>query len=269
MDEYVAAPVPDLLRPYLAALEGYRITGAEPGIHVGMPSRHLTIIITLDDGIDVASNDPKSRPTRFAALVAGLHAEPAHIHHDGNQFGLQLSLTPAGARALLGAPAAQFQSGSVPLADVLGPLGTRIRERVGSARTWPERFAVVTQELAAIVDGGAVIEAPVRRAWKLLARSRGGIPIGAVAQDVGWSARHLTDRFAREFGPTPKLAGRMMRFERSRALIGRAALADIAIRCGYADQSHLVRDWRQFAGASPTQWLRGDTLARRGEATGG
>jgi AraC-like DNA-binding protein len=39
-------------------------------------------------------------------------------------------------------------------------------------------------------------------------------------------------------------------------------LSDIAIRCGYADQSHLVRDWRQFAGASPTQWLRNDALAR-------
>lgn len=261
MDDYATAAIPGALRRHVAALAGYRVAGAPAGVHVGMPSRHLTIIVTLDDGITVSGNGVGERPRRMAALVAGLHAEPVHIHHDGNQFGLQLSLTPAGARAVLGAPAAQFQRGVERLEDVLGPVAAEIRERAAAAATWPARFAAVTGCLRAVLDDEAGIEAPVDRAWELLARSRGGIPIAAVARDVGWSARHLTDRFAREFGPTPKLLARMIRFERSRALIGRFPLADIAIRCGYADQSHLVRDWRQFAGASPTQWLRDDTLA--------
>ena len=56
----------------------------------------------------------------------------------------------------------------------------------------------------------------------------------------------------------PKLAARVIRFQRSRELLaspGRPGLADIALACGYYDQAHLTRDWRELAGCSPTVWM--------------
>lgn len=38
-------------------------------------------------------------------------------------------------------------------------------------------------------------------------------------------------------------------------------IADAAARCGFADQSHLNREWIAFAGTSPTRWLRDDEIA--------
>ena len=59
-----------------------------------------------------------------------------------------------------------------------------------------------------------------------------------------------------ECGLTPRDVRRLARFERARADLGRAPLAEVAHRCGYADQAHLTREWGALAGCSPTTWLR-------------
>jgi AraC-like DNA-binding protein len=87
--------------------------------------------------------------------------------------------------------------------------------------------------------------------------------VGALATEVGWSRRHLTDQFTAEYGFGPKEMGRVLRFERSKQLFIRPdhpTLATIAAECGYADQSHMAREWRSLAGASPTQWLAAEQL---------
>ncbi len=75
---------------------------------------------------------------------------------------------------------------------------------------------------------------------------------------MGWSRRHLSERFRVELGLAPKVAGRVVRFERARRLLERAdrpGLADLASACGFYDQAHLNREWRELAGCSPTAWL--------------
>jgi transcriptional regulator GlxA family with amidase domain len=92
--------------------------------------------------------------------------------------------------------------------------------------------------------------------------SRGAISIGELADETGWSARHLQGRFQTEIGLSPKLAARVIRFDRARRLLqSRVAagattdLAGVAAAAGYFDQAHLDRDFRAFAGCSPTGWL--------------
>jgi AraC-like DNA-binding protein len=82
------------------------------------------------------------------------------------------------------------------------------------------------------------------------------VPISVVAAEIGWSGRHLTDRFRAEIGLRPKEAARVARFDRARrALRPTARLADVAARHGFADQSHLVREFHAFAGCAPSRWL--------------
>jgi AraC-like DNA-binding protein len=83
-----------------------------------------------------------------------------------------------------------------------------------------------------------------------------------IARRVGWSSRHLLDRFRAETGLTPKQAARVARFDRARrALAARTAagrpadLAALAAAAGFADQAHLIREWRAFTGLAPTRWL--------------
>jgi AraC-like DNA-binding protein len=74
---------------------------------------------------------------------------------------------------------------------------------------------------------------------------------------VGWSGRHLTDRFTDEYGIGPKQAARIERFQRARTLLaGDDPVGYVAAASGYADQAHLTREFRALGGCTPTQWRR-------------
>ncbi|MGY2001471.1 helix-turn-helix domain-containing protein [Blastococcus sp. SYSU DS1024] len=251
------------LRPFVAAVLGYRHEGFPPGEHLGLPSPWLTVVLTLDDPLEIAAHpDPAQPPGRFDALVGGLHTRPARIVHPGRQAGIQLSLTPLGARALLGVPAGALASVDLALADLLGPVGEELLARVRAADGWAARFAALDHGLLRRLRDGDAGPVEVAEAWRLTTAGGGLLRVSQVADRVGWSTRHLEQRFRAETGLGPKEAARVVRFDRARrALAGRVArglapdLAGLAVATGYSDQAHLTREWRAFSGLAPTRWL--------------
>jgi AraC-like DNA-binding protein len=258
----VAVPHP-ALRPYVASYHGYRMEGFAPGVHAGLPSRTVTMVVSLGAPVDVClMADPAEAPRAFEALIGGLHTAPVGIRHDGDQHGVQLEITPAGARALFGCPAAELVRSVVSADEVLGRSAVSLPDRLAAATGWPERFAALDDALLGwLRDDGTGPEVEVARAWEVLCRTDGVADVASLAAEVGWSRRHLGARFRREFGLPPKVLARVMRFERAkRLMVADAApvLADVAARAGYADQAHFTREWRSLAGSTPAAWLRGE-----------
>lgn len=248
-------PAPQLA-PYIEQYVGYRLYGTAPGVHRGLPSRHLTFIVSIGPAIDVvAQADPAQTPRAYRCVLGGLQASPAFIAHDGNQEGVAIELTPVGCRALLGMPARALWSTSVELGDVARPVGAELWERLQPPASWPERFDVCDEVLGRLLTGHLV--APeLRRSWRLLVASGGTAPVADLADATGWSRQHLARRFRDEFGLTPKLAGRLIRFERARRLLEVApslSIARVAAECGFYDQAHLARDVVELAGCPPTR----------------
>ena len=102
----------------------------------------------------------------------------------------------------------------------------------------------------------------IGHAWRRLVASGGHCAISELAAETGWSDRHLRSRFSAETGITPKAAARVIRFDRTRRLLQRRTaagslllLADLAADCGYYDQAHLAREFRDLAGLPPSTWL--------------
>ncbi|HEX8629312.1 MAG TPA: helix-turn-helix domain-containing protein [Catenuloplanes sp.] len=261
--EFVRSRPAAPLRPFVAWYGGYRETGGAPGSHRGLPSPHLTLIITLDDPLVMAAHpDPRTPPGRYDTLLGGLHTAPAFIRHDGRQSGVQVALSPLGARALLGLPAGELASTDVDAGEVWGPFARELRDRVLAADGWQQRFTVLDGLLLRRIDADVCLAPEVVRAWRRVVGSAGGVPVSAIAREVGWSGRYLSRRFAVEIGLTPKAAARVARFDRARRLLQRAAgtggnpgLATLAATCGYYDQAHLAREFGAFAGCSPSGWL--------------
>ncbi len=262
-DAALALPHP-ALRPFVAAYHGYRMHGYEPGVHAGLPSRTVTLVISLDDPVDMCRMaDPGQVPGAFQALIGGLHDRPVGIRHDGDQHGLQLDVTPLGARALLGMPAAALAAQVVELSEVAGPGAASLPDRLRSLPDWPARFAELDRVLLSWRREGTPPADEVLEAWRVLAERHGAVGVAELADRVGWSRRHLGGRFRDEFGLSPKVAGRVMRFERARRLLvadTSSGLADVAATAGYADQAHLTREWRRLAGSTPSAWRRGEEL---------
>ena len=256
------------LRPYIARYNGYRQAGVAPATHTGLPSPFLTLIVTLDEPLTVAAHpDPRQPSGEYVTLAGGLHTAPALIRHEGSQSGVQVALSPLGARAVLGMPAGQLASLDVEGADVIGPLAAELHQRVHAAETWPDRFAVLDEVLsrrvrAYLETGRPDAGGEVAAAWRRLLATGGTIGVGALAAETGWSERHLRTRFAAEIGLTPKAAARVIRFDRARRVLQRRAargrplgLASVAAEFGYYDQAHLDAEFRAIAGRAPTAWL--------------
>lgn len=252
------------VRRFVERYVGYRMVGFEPGVHRGLPSRHMTFIVSIDRPIDVVqqTNDAQA-PRAYRSVLSGLQASPALIAHDGYQEGVAIELTPLGSRALFGMPAAALWDLTLELEEVAGPIGEELWERLQDAPGWGERFATCDAVLARIA-GEDETPGVLSGSWEALVSSHGQLPIDALAREVGYSRQHLARRFRAEFGLSPKLAARVMRFDRAHRMLQATpafvSLAGVAAACGYADQSHLTRDFTAFAGCSPTRWLRDEEL---------
>ncbi|MDP9864546.1 MULTISPECIES: helix-turn-helix domain-containing protein [Streptosporangium] len=251
-------PAP-VLRRSVSRYTGYRITGP-PGLHHGLPSGHLTLIVCLSGTLDVVAMPDRARPpVSSVSMVAGLHDAPAVISHDGRQYGVQLDLTWQGARTLFGVPAGELVGDVVDLAALLGRRAGELADRLAGAAGWRQRFDVLDHVLAGLADDRrAEPPAEVTRAWRRLAATGGRLPVGELARELGWSRRHLGERFRREVGLSPKTAARVIRFERACRRMRSAArppLAEVAAECGYFDQAHLAREFRALAGTTATGWL--------------
>ncbi|MDN5748024.1 MAG: helix-turn-helix domain-containing protein [Pseudonocardia sp.] len=254
-------PAPEL-RPYLAAYTGYRTEAGPPSVHQGVASGHLTFLLCLDGAVQILANaDPARAPGTFVAMVGGLHDGPARIAHGTPQTGLQLRLTWRGARALFGVPAGELAGDTVDLAALLGRRTGPLLERLAEPGTWAQRFARLNEELGELARAGrgdVGVRPEVGYAWDRLEETGGTLRVTDLAREVGWSRRHLADRFRRETGLAPKAAARVIRFERACDRLrgpSRPALAAVAADCGYVDQAHLSRDFRDLAGQTATSWL--------------
>lgn len=189
--------------------------------------------------------------------VMGLRDGPIRMRTDaGRSCALTVGLSPEGAHALFGLPLAELANTAVGLADLVGRQADDLVEQVALTPDWPGRFRVVDRFLLGRTARGA-LSRQVAGAWRRLTSTAGGVRVDALADEVGWTRQHLRTRFREQIGLTPKTVARQARLGRAAALMARPdplPLAEIAALCGYADQSHLNRDFRDLTGLRPTDY---------------
>jgi AraC-like DNA-binding protein len=252
----VSLPTPPL-RAFISHYAGMRAQGLPPGIHAGLPSRHVHLIISLAGPIEVVRMPSAAQnPGAFAALVTGLQGAPAMVRQGGDLEGLHLFLKPHGVRAILGVSSVELASRVVHLSDIWGPAAGRLRERLMDAATWQQRFSLLDQAfLRTLKPVGPSSE--FAWAWSRLAQTHGCLPVHQLARELGFSRRHFGEVFRDEFGVAPKTAARIFRFERACRLMmdERPSLAQVACACGFHDQAHMTREWNALAGCTPGTWI--------------
>lgn len=248
------------LRPFISQYAGYRVSGLPSGVHFGLPSSGVDLIISLGDPIEVMKMPNLTQPpSALTALVRGLQDGPAMVRQKDNAFGLHVFIKPLGVRAILGVSSAEIAALVLNLSDVWGKRAEQLVEMLVRANGWHQRFAILDRAFALRL-GSTNPQPEISWAWEQLAKSHGCIRVRELADEIGYSRRHFSERFRDVIGIAPKLAARVFRFERAGRLIAvdRLSLAHVAARCGYYDQAHLTREWLSFAGCSPREWVTRD-----------
>jgi AraC-like DNA-binding protein len=238
---------------------GFRDERPAPGVAREAPWGGVPVIIDIGAGWNVASPADGYGPSRYRGFVAGMHDAFALVEAAGPSFGVQVDLSPLGARRLLGVPMHELTNRIVALEDLLGRDARLLTERLADAPAWPERFAIIDEALTRRLAAARPVSPGVEWAWCRLAATAGAVPVGTLGRELGWSRKRLVASFREEIGLTPKTCARVLRFEalldRLHASLGPVSWAELALECGYYDQPHLVRDVRRLAGVTPTALL--------------
>ena len=165
---------------------------------------------------------------------------------------------PGGAYPFLDGPASELHNLNAPLDALWGSAAQELRDRLLEAKTPDSRFEILEQSLLSHVY------APLERhpAVAFALRAFHAVPqvrtIAEVAKKTGLSQKWFIESFRAQVGLTPKMYCRLRRFQTALTLMGRhegVDFAGLAHACGYCDQAHFIRDFREFSDVCPTDYL--------------
>ena len=249
MLHYVARPP----TPALASVVEYVWASQGAPLHARervVPTGTLEIFVSL---VDVKGRicDATGREQWFSgAGVAGAYRRPFMFDTRKDASVIGAHLRPGRAGAVLGLPAGELMDRHVDLEALWGRRARELRERLCDARTTSERFAILEAELVSRLDARGA-HPVVAYALDTLACPEARVR--DIARSSNLSQRKLIELFTAAVGITPKRFGRVLRFHRATAL-ARTAVLDwtrVAHQCGYYDQAHLIRDFRELADMTP------------------
>nr|WP_298688162.1 helix-turn-helix domain-containing protein [uncultured Dongia sp.] len=256
-----AAPDPRLGQIVLGDYQGWVETAPLPVFRRQMPVVMVPVILNFGPSWEVGSPRTDNGALRpFDSFIAGLHDQSADTQSRGDAACLQLNLTPLGAYRLLGLPMHEIANRTLDLMDLLGTAGADLIDQLCNADDWHWRFNLLDAFLLARISDRAPVADDIAWALAQLQRSHGKLAIGRLADDLSVSRKRLINRFHDQIGLPPKTIGRIYRFNRMLAHLQRPkrqSLAELADACGYYDQAHFNRDFRDFAGCAPGTYLAG------------
>lgn len=257
-DHAIAAPSP-ALEPLVPAYVGHYQDLDHPVHRLQVPSTQVVLVLGFGDDLEVRSLGNKAPSRMYQSFVVGLDAMPLLSKHRGERHCIAVPLSPRSAYRLFQGASVDFAETTVSLEEIWSQDAKRLMEQLSEQSSWPQRFALVDQVLVEkFTASQRKIRPEIGWAWRQL-KSRGGcVSIRQLARTIGWSDRHFATCFREHIGTTPKAAARQMRFVQAHQLLStdNRSLCDIALACGYSDQSHFTREFQAFFGCSPDAYRK-------------
>jgi AraC-like DNA-binding protein len=223
-----------------------------------VPTGHPSIICCFDGmprhTFDNATHKPLT--TLHDIWLYGMHRHYLSISAHPDSEMLVLRFATPGALPFLHEPLARYNDRIEPKAVALGGALGPFHAALAAAEGGPAKFAVVDAWLADRFDASLLPSPALLETVRQLRASAAG-DLASVVDAYPHSHKTLIDHFKRHIGLTPKYYHRLLRFyDVFRRLEQGVAIswAEIALDCGYTDQSHFVREFRHFSGFTPAQF---------------
>jgi AraC-like DNA-binding protein len=234
---------------------------AQPVLPDGQPE----LVLHFGDAFERLHPDGRAERQPMA-LFAGQLTGQLTLRPTGRIAVLGVRFHPFGAVALMTVPQHRLAGLTIDVADIAGDLSSELTAVRSETDDLTEAAALVQRLLLKRMRRSR-IDDRVQAAVTAIMRTEGAVSMDAVARHAAMTRRHLERRFLDHVGMPPKRLARIARFQRALRVLeegdsprrGTEAAAD----CGYADQSHFIRDFRDLAGCSPAQHL-----LRNAELTG-
>lgn len=220
-----------------------------------LPDGCTEIVFHLGDPFDQHNSDGTTERQPLALLVGQMRRHLL-IQPTGRVRVLGVRFWPGGAYPFLALPQNEIAGRVVALDSIWGTITRELHSRIADAATAIESVKHVEETLLALLKKFRSDDKGLLKAIALILRSGGRQPVESLAENMGISLRKLDRTFNTRVGLPPKTLCRIVRFQRVFKMLEREDRApnwvQIALECGYYDQAHFVKEFREFAGKAPT-----------------
>ncbi|WP_345189294.1 helix-turn-helix domain-containing protein [Streptomyces lavendulae] len=217
----------------------------------------MTLILGWGDPLCLFHEAPStSVRTTWHSMLAGLHTSTVQGAYTGPAEAVEVEFTPLGAYMCLGLPLHHLANSHLHPDEVLRTgWSARLTEQLAALPDWEGRWAVIDNAVARRLVDAPSPSPVVAEAWSRLRASHGRLSAKDLTAVTGRGSRRLQALFREQIGLPPQSVSRILRFQRALTLPSDAcrSLADRAALCGYYDQAHMNRDFRDLAGLTPAQ----------------
>ena len=251
---YVECQPSPVLRPWVRTLWYCRFPGAARGRERVLPDGCVQMVFNLsrDFLTDCGKNGVENGRLARAILV-GPRAQYDVIETSDMEELAGIVIEPGGFGGLFGERADLCFSQSLSLYDLWND--AQLMESIIEASTPAEKIGWLDRSLVRLLRGNARRNVTVDQAIHLFQNK--GVGVTECAKSIGLSERRMSQIFREEVGLSPKLWCRIRRFQTiTKKLHARVDMpwAELALACGYYDQSHFANDFKAFSGLDPTTY---------------
>lgn len=243
------------LRPHVRCLWFLRTSGPAPAPQLVVPDGCLELVVNC--GAPVQQRLEGCVLEQPVAMLMGEVRRPVLIQPTGRVDIVGVRFAPGGAGLFFDSPVTDLVDGAWPLDAVMGASDRRYLRHVLDEEDRRERLRHLQRWLLERLLAGARPDEMVRECVFAILRARGAIGMAELARATGFTERQMQRRFKASVGISAKSFAQVVRF---RAVLGAVAAGtrewiDVALECGYYDQSHLIRDFRSFTGGTPLAYV--------------
>ena len=245
-------PRSSLLRPYIAVLWDYNGGDLDRYERLAPGSSSQLLVNRVGHELRFRNLDGSVRARARAVALQGMLTAPVLIDSDQKRSICGVQFTPGGMSAFHPLPAASFTDALVDAEHVWGKPVLDLRRELQCAQEPADRLELIERFLHYRLRSEIGDDAVLRTALKLL---EDGAPVQAVRDRLGLSSRALHSLFDQRVGVRPKAYARLARIGKTIGdLSDRHSWSDLAANAGFADQAHLVREFRALTGRTPTAY---------------
>jgi AraC-like DNA-binding protein len=261
--QYAKIPPPAYLKDYVRyfwTLE-HQGTGAVPPrtfrtIPDGCPG--LIFQQPADGGLQYDNHD--KLPDIF---LYGQATKPRILHSSGNFGTIGVFFYPNAVKSIFGLNSHEITDDCIDLAAFSSKQGVSLYAQVTDARFRAEQIEILSSYLfSCILANKAATDPGMQHAVSQIVQSRGSVSLKLLQEQLFLTERSFERKFKQWVGISPKLFARICRFQSSLHQLRQndfSKLSDIAYEHDYADHSHYIRAFKEFAGASPNQYQKKST----------
>lgn len=227
-----------------------------------VPDGCIEMIFTLGDDVERCISDDEVI-TQPRAMILGQITQPFYIKPTGAVNTFAIRFYPYGFSNFVKVPIATLANKETPIADLFGEPAKELEKRIIAASSTEQRIKIAEDFLLGWLRNQTNVDDIVKTTIDTLLQTKGNASIHAILKDEMSKRRTLERKFSEQVGISPKQLGKIIRIQTALQMLLNdepESLTKIAYESEYYDQAHFIKDFKEFTGINPKDFLTDDQM---------